>query len=128
MQCCPSLQGPKSFLLAPEDFWFLQFHIPSSFLTQEHWSITFHSRNDGKSWNRFASQLLQEGGVTVLVFRDADGYLFGSLTEDPWKCSPDFYGKKSNALFRLQPAMEWYRPTGYNSNFQVGMVDVQDVR
>lgn len=64
----------------------------------------FYSRNDE--------------GMTVLIVKDKEGYIYGGYASQPWERHADFYGDMKSFLFQLYPKASIFRPTGANSNLQ----------
>lgn len=117
-----SLCGPASRILSIEDYWFLQYHISDLPEMENDTFYTLYStRHDGTSWRSFAHKLTNERFSTFIFVKDSDGHVFGSFTGNRWRISPEWFGDKNCALFSLLPKMQWFRPTGYNHNFQVSL-------
>lgn len=112
----PLMENGTSKLLAFEDMWLLDFHLPPDHRTRS-WKLAFSTSNHGMSWTIFASNIEQKGS-TLLLLKDKNGYIFGGFASQEWKAQPKFYGDSSCFIFRLQPDIVIYPATGYNQNYQ----------
>lgn len=57
-------------------------------------------------------------GPTVLIIKDAEGFIYGGYASQPWERQSDFYGDMKSFLFQLYPRACIFRPTGANNNLQ----------
>ncbi|KAI9031277.1 TLD-domain-containing protein [Hyaloraphidium curvatum] len=112
----PLMENGTTKLLAFEDMWLLDFHLPPEQRTRS-WKLAFSTTNHGMSWTVFASNI-ESRGSTFVLFRDKNGYVFGGFASQEWKPTPKFYGDSKCFIFRLQPDIVIYPATGYNDNYQ----------
>lgn len=60
----------------------------------------------------------RQGGLSVLIIKDIEGYVYGGYASQPWERHADFYGDMKSFLFQLFPKASIFRPTGANHNLQ----------
>ncbi|KXS20332.1 TLD-domain-containing protein [Gonapodya prolifera JEL478] len=112
----PNLHNGVTSLLAFEDMWFLEMHLPA-----EHkplaWRRLFNSEQQGMSWTLF-QHAVEEMGSTLVVVKDRGGAIFGGFASQEWKPLPKYYGDNESFIFRLQPTIVINRASNYNQNFQ----------
>ncbi|KAG1331041.1 MTOR-associated protein MEAK7 [Cocos nucifera] len=117
----PHLQHPENLtsdllILRKEYAW----HIGGG-LSQhevEEWKLLYHSSINGLSFNTFLGSISNGDGPTVLIIKDADGFIYGGYASQPWERRSDFYGDMKSFLFQLYPRASIFRPTGANNNLQ----------
>ncbi|XP_073114553.1 uncharacterized protein [Elaeis guineensis] len=117
----PHLQHPENLtsdllILRKEYAW----HIGGA-LSQhevEEWKLLYHSSINGLSFNTFLGNISNGDGPTVLIIRDAEGFVYGGYASHPWDRRSDFYGDMKSFLFQLYPQASIFRPTGANNNLQ----------
>ncbi|XP_048402522.2 MTOR-associated protein MEAK7 isoform X2 [Stegostoma tigrinum] len=83
---------------------------------QHKWQLLFSSHFHGSSFTRFCSRILHKG-PTLLVVKDADGYIFGGYASHSWDARPQFQGDSKCFLFTLCPQFGIYTCTGYNDHY-----------
>lgn len=110
----PTLEN-SSRLLSVEDVWWLNSLVPPE--CRQEWRLLFSDTIDGASWSRFAANIEREG-PTVVVIEDEEGYRFGGFAMASWNRNSAFIGTEANFLFTLAPHMEYFPPTGLNTNYQ----------
>ncbi|BFZ19623.1 hypothetical protein BsWGS_22662 [Bradybaena similaris] len=93
---------------------YLNFSLPSELQTE--WKLLFSSSLHGCSFSQLL-QLIKNKGLTYIIVRDKDGYMFGGFAAVPWDLSPKFVGNSYCFLFTVKPSYCCYKPTGYNANF-----------
>lgn len=59
-----------------------------------------------------------DGGPTVLIVKDKQGYIYGGYASQPLEKHGDFYGDLKSFLFQLYPKAAIFKPTGANNNIQ----------
>ncbi|PVD20393.1 hypothetical protein C0Q70_18547 [Pomacea canaliculata] len=101
---------------------FLNACLPS--VLQGEWRLIFSSSHFGSSFSLLLKHLLGKG-LTLLVIKDRDGFVFGGFASQPWNLDPKFYGTDENFLFRLHPNFGIFRPTGLNKNFMYLNINTQ---
>lgn len=110
------LHGHRSDLMTREDLWMLDMTLEAG-MRQIAWNELYSSKKKGKSWTLFSGAVTNKG-ATLIVVRDTGGYVFGGFASEPWISKPDFYGNSNCFLFTLQPKMQVFTPSGYNSHYQ----------
>ncbi|KAI8802632.1 TLD-domain-containing protein [Cladochytrium replicatum] len=103
-------------ILNHELSWILKQTLGSEY-PQKEWRCAFSSAVDGKSWTQMRSSTLV-AKATVIIIRDAGGYIFGGFASSHWKPQPKFFGDSGSFLFTSSPKLRIYRATGVNQNFQ----------
>ena len=102
-------------LLLSQSAWFLLNHyMPPD--CRHTWSLVYSSESDGKSWSTFLGRIMRRGS-SLIVVKDTAGHVFGGFNHTIWECQPKFYGDRQSFLFKLEPQMEIYTPSGINENF-----------
>lgn len=112
----PEKLSPDLLILRKEYAW----HIGGALAQKEleEWKLLYHSAINGLSFNTFMSNISSGDGPTVLVIKDAEGYIYGGYASQPWERQSDFYGDMKSFIFQLYPQASIFRPTGANNNLQ----------
>merc|ERR1712179_350673 len=81
------------------------------------WRPLFNTDVHGESFSKFTGCISNQG-PTVIVIWDDEGNVFGGFATDSWKMGPKFCGKPETFLFHLNPKMNIYDSTPFNTNYQ----------
>ena len=81
------------------------------------WRPLFNTDTHGESFSKFAGAITKQG-PTILIISDEDGNVFGGFATAPWAMNPKFCGNAETFLFHLNPKMNIYDSTPFNSNYQ----------
>ena len=81
------------------------------------WRPLFNTDTHGESFSKLAGAVTRQGPTLVLVSDEA-GNKFGGFATDPWVMGPKFCGKPETFLFHLNPKMNIYDSTPFNTNYQ----------
>ncbi|KAA0043840.1 hypothetical protein IC582_009245 [Cucumis melo] len=84
----------------------------------EEWRLLYHSAVNGLSFTTFLGNITNDGGPTVLIVKDKDGYIYGGYASQAWERHGDFYGDLKSFLFQLYPKAAIFKPTGANNHIQ----------
>ncbi|XP_023539020.1 TLD domain-containing protein 1 isoform X1 [Cucurbita pepo subsp. pepo] len=107
-------------LLKKEYAWHIGGALPQHEL--EEWRLLYHSSINGLSFTTFLGNITRtcsnDGGPTVLIVKDKEGYIYGGYASQAWERHGDFYGDLKSFLFQLYPKASIYKPTGANNNLQ----------
>lgn len=103
-------------LLKEEYAWHLGGALPQHEL--EEWRLLYHSAINGLSFTTFLGNITNDGGPTLLIVKDKEGYMYGGYASQAWERHGDFYGDLKSFLFQLYPKAAIYKPTGANNNIQ----------
>ncbi|KAL9253700.1 MTOR-associated protein MEAK7-like protein [Drosera capensis] len=106
----------RSVLLREEFAWLIGGAL--SLQEQEEWKLLYNSSLNGQSFNTFMGSISDEGGPTVIIVKDKDGYIFGGYASRPWERHSNFYGDMKSFLFQLYKKASIFRPTGANNSLQ----------
>ncbi|KAG9474795.1 hypothetical protein GDO78_003319, partial [Eleutherodactylus coqui] len=93
---------------------FLNFHLPSDM--QHKWRLLFSTRLHGESFSQLCGHLVDQG-PSLLVVRDAGGFIFGGFASHNWEVKPRFQGDSTCFLFTVSPRLEVFTYTGYNDHY-----------
>jgi hypothetical protein len=127
--------GPLSLTLSPasetsaimrdDDLRALASGVPPLQRLQQ-WHLAYSPSRHGIS----LSTLYRKSGghvPTLLVVKDASGYIFGCYSEDGWRAAPRFYGSGETFVFQLEPHRVMYPWRSVcdvkNDFFQYGTLD-----
>ncbi|KAI8474756.1 MAG: TLD-domain-containing protein [Monoraphidium minutum] len=80
--------------------------LPARFRTSA-WSLAYSTARHGISLQTLYRKAAG-AAPTVLVIRDAGGYLFGAFTTEAWRVAPRFYGTGETFVFQLEPHRVMY--------------------
>jgi len=94
---------------------FLNINLPHEM--RHLWRPLFNTDVHGESFSKFTGCISNQG-PTVIVIWDDEGNVFGGFATDSWKMGPKFIGKPESFLFHLNPKMNIYDSTPFNSNYQ----------
>ncbi|XP_051149608.1 uncharacterized protein LOC127264197 isoform X2 [Andrographis paniculata] len=111
----PDNIDPGHILLRKEFAWHIGGALSPSELSE--WKLLYHSGIHGLSFNTFLGNI-QNGGSTILIIKDKEGYIYGGYASQPWERHADFYGDMRSFVFQLYPKASLFRPTGANHNLQ----------
>ncbi|KAK6643977.1 hypothetical protein RUM43_000242 [Polyplax serrata] len=94
---------------------FLNSELPIDY--QHKWRPLFSTEVHGESFSKLSGQILNQG-PTLIIIKDKDGYVFGGFAPSSWSLSPIFSGDSRSFLFTLEPKMNLFVATNFNSNYQ----------
>jgi len=94
---------------------FLNTHLPHEL--RHLWRPLFNTDIHGESFSKFTGCISSQG-PTIIVAWDDQNNVFGGFATESWKMGPKFVGKPESFLFHLQPKMNIYDSTPFNSNYQ----------
>jgi len=94
---------------------FLNINLPHEM--RHLWRPLFNTDVHGESFSKFTGCISNQG-PTIIVIWDDEGNVFGGFATDSWKMGPKFIGKPESFLFHLNPKMNIYDSTPFNSNYQ----------
>jgi len=94
---------------------FLNINLPHEM--RHLWRPLFNTDVHGESFSKFTGCITNQG-PTIIVIWDDQGNVFGGFATDSWKMGPKFIGKPESFLFHLNPKMNIYDSTPFNSNYQ----------
>jgi len=94
---------------------FLNTHLPHEL--RHIWRPLFNTDVHGESFSKFTGCISSQGPTIIVVWDDQNN-VFGGFATDSWKMGPKFVGKPESFLFHLQPKMNIYDSTPFNSNYQ----------
>jgi len=94
---------------------FLNTHLPHEL--RHLWRPLFNTDIHGESFSKFTGCISSQG-PTIIVVWDEQNNVFGGFATESWKMGPKFVGKPESFLFHLQPKMNIYDSTPFNSNYQ----------
>uniref|UniRef100_A0A0A0LGR3 TLDc domain-containing protein n=1 Tax=Cucumis sativus TaxID=3659 RepID=A0A0A0LGR3_CUCSA len=103
-------------LLKKEHAWHLGGALPQHEL--EEWRLLYHSAVNGLSFTTFLGNITNDGGPTMLIVKDKEGYIYGGYASQAWERHGDFYGDLKSFLFQLYPKAAIFKPTGANNHIQ----------
>ena len=81
------------------------------------WRPLFNTDIHGESFSKLAGAITRQG-PTLVIITDEGGNKFGGFATDPWVMNPKFCGKPETFLFHLNPKMNIYDSTPFNTNYQ----------
>ena len=107
--------GGEESLLDATSVMYLNSYLPME--CQQQWRQVFDSKKHGQSFATMLQKLEKVGGQSLVVVRDADGYVFGGFASVPWSVSPQYQGDNSCFLFSLSRGMGVFMAGDYNNHF-----------
>jgi len=94
---------------------FLNINLPHEM--RNLWRPLFNTDVHGESFSKFTGCISNQGPTIIVIWDDQD-HIFGGFATDSWKMGPKFVGKPESFLFHLNPKMNIYDSTPFNSNYQ----------
>ncbi|XP_077144995.1 MTOR-associated protein MEAK7 [Ranitomeya variabilis] len=93
---------------------YLNAHLPSDM--QYKWRLLFSTRVHGESFSQLCGHVVDQG-PSLLVLRDAGGFIFGGFAAQNWEVKPQFRGDSRCFLFTVSPHLDIFTYTGYNDHY-----------
>ncbi|XP_073516008.1 MTOR-associated protein MEAK7 [Phyllobates terribilis] len=93
---------------------YLNAHLPSDM--QHKWRLLFSTRVHGESFSQLCGHVVDQG-PSLLVLRDAGGFIFGGFAAQNWEVKPQFRGDSRCFLFTVSPRLDVFTYTGYNEHY-----------
>ena len=81
------------------------------------WRFLFSTNVHGSSFSTMSTHIAHQG-PTLIIIRDTDGHVFGGYAANSWEPCGNYYGINQCFLFSLNPSMNVFPVSGYNSNYQ----------
>lgn len=114
---CKGLENIPHFpsILGLGDVLFLNLSLPHELRNE--WRFLFSSQVHGESFSTMLGRITMQG-ATIIILQDTDDHVFGGFASDSWTLGPNFMGNQSSFLFKLEPDILTFFPTGYNNHYQ----------